>query len=120
MVCLARRAPECSLRPHPAADVVVRPLNFTVRRQRMTDAHRAEPLIAAGRFEDAFDQLLSELRRAPGSEDLLRIARALSSRVRSRCIDLACNKATDGSREHLALEALLRRIIEVTGEGFYA
>ena len=32
MVCLAPRAPEDSVRPRPPFDVVVRPLNFTVRR----------------------------------------------------------------------------------------
>ena len=85
----------------------------------MTDAYNAEQLIAADRFEEAFDQLLRELRQTPGSKELLRVARALSSRVRSKCIDLGCNKATDGSRKHLALEALPRKIVEVTGEGIY-
>ena len=34
MVCLAPRAPRDSVRPRRLSDVVVRPLNFTVRRQQ--------------------------------------------------------------------------------------
>ena len=115
----APRARGKIMRPRHLRGSSGRPLNFTVRRQHMSDKGDVEQLIASGRFEEAFDWLLSRLNQAPGSENLLRISRVLSSRVRSKCIDLSCNKATDGSREHLALEALLRKIIEVNGEGFY-
>lgn len=76
-------------------------------------------LIASSQFLAAYNALASELERTPSSKELLDISRLLSGKIRSTCMDLACNKATDGSREAMELEALLRRTIKLNGEGIY-
>lgn len=78
-----------------------------------------ELLIESSQFLAAYNVLASELGRAPSSNELLDASRLLSGRIRSKCMDLACNKATDGSREAMELETLLRRVIKLNGEGIY-
>jgi hypothetical protein len=78
-----------------------------------------EHLIQIGAFQQAYERLVAELAGAPISKELIYLSRILSSRVRSRCIDLASNKATDGSAEVTRLEGLLQKIIEINGEDVY-
>ncbi len=78
-----------------------------------------EWLIARGPLRTASDRLLVGLHESSEDGELLRLSHVLSARLRSRCMDLANNKATDGSAEAFEMEALLRRIIAINGEGIY-
>ena len=55
----------------------------------------------------------------PKNELALELSRNLSENVRSRCIALASNKATEMSNETYETEALLRVIIRLNGETIY-
>lgn len=85
----------------------------------MTESEEIKRLIDAGHFADAYERLASALGHAPNSEELMAASRVLSARIRSKCIDLACNRATDGSPQAVELEALLRKVITINGEGLY-
>jgi len=76
-------------------------------------------LIAVGDLSTATDRLVLHLEQAPSDIELLALSRKLSACLRSRCMDLACNKATDGSAEAVEFEVLLRRVIALNGEGIY-
>lgn len=76
-------------------------------------------LIENSQFLASYNALASELGRAPSSKELFDVSHLLSGKIRSKCMDLACNKATDGSREAMELEALLRKVIKLNGEGIY-
>jgi hypothetical protein len=88
---------------------------ISLRRHNVTSTNITY-LIEIGAFQQAYEQLVDELIGMPDSKELMGLSRVLSERVRSKCIDLACNKATDGSAAALQLEALLKKIIEVNGE----
>jgi hypothetical protein len=62
---------------------------------------------------------VAELVAAADSKKPMRLSRVLSARVRSRCISLACNKATEGSAEALQLEGFPATVIEINGEHIY-
>lgn len=75
--------------------------------------------IADGDLSTATDRLVLLMEQAPSDVELLELSRNLSARLRSRCMDLAHNKATDGSAEAFECEELLRRVIALNGEGIY-
>lgn len=79
----------------------------------------AENLIEAGEFQQAYEEIVADLATARDSNELIRLSRVLSGKVRSKCMDLACNKATDGSPLAKELEALLRKIGAINGEDVY-
>ena len=80
----------------------------------MSPLDEIELLIESSQFLAAYNALASELERTPSSKELLNISRLLSGKIRSKCMDLASSKASDGS-----LEALLRKVIKLNGEGVY-
>ena len=82
-------------------------------------SQRAEVSLRIGAFQQAYERIVAELVAAADSKELMRLSRVLSARVRSRCIYLACNKATDGSAEALQLEGFLEKVIEINGEDIY-
>ena len=75
--------------------------------------------IENSQFIRAYELILNELEYNPENKKLLELSKSLSSRVRSRCMDLACNKATEMSAEAFETEALLRVIIKLNGESIY-
>ncbi|MDY0747759.1 hypothetical protein SNE35_24865 [Paucibacter sp. R3-3] len=85
----------------------------------MQELRSIEQLISGGLLAAATEELLLRLEQAPADKELIRVSSNLSARLRSRCMNLACNKATDGSLEAIELEDLLRRVIAFNGEGIY-
>ena len=75
--------------------------------------------IESSQFIRAYELILNGLEVNPENEKLLELSKSLSSHVRSRCMDLACNKATEMSAETYETEALLRVIIKLNGESVY-
>ncbi len=76
-------------------------------------------LIDDGNFEQAYCELISCIAKTSLSPEMLTLSSRLSKEVRYKCLLLSSNKATDGSPEVFKLEALLREIIKINGEGFY-
>jgi hypothetical protein len=76
-------------------------------------------LIEDGHFDQAFSELSSLISAASLNAELLALSRLLSKEIRHKCMALSCNKATDGSPEVFQLEALLREVIKINGEGIY-
>ncbi|AXF86519.1 hypothetical protein DTO96_102274 [Ephemeroptericola cinctiostellae] len=85
----------------------------------MSPLYEIKLLIESSQFLSAYNALASELSQAPSSKELLNVSHLLSRKIRSKCMDLACNKATDGSREAMELESLLQKVIKLNGEGIY-
>jgi hypothetical protein len=85
----------------------------------MDDALMALRHIDRGEYTCAYERILSGLDRTPGNVNLIAASRQLSSALRSECIGLASNKRTDGSLLAMELEALLRAVIRINGEGIY-
>ncbi len=83
------------------------------------DAAKGNHLIEQGQFIGAYELLINELSENPKSVAVVEISKKLSAQVRSRCMDLACNKATEMSAETHECEALLRLIIKLNGETIY-
>jgi hypothetical protein len=75
--------------------------------------------IESSQFIRAYELILNGLEHNPQNKQLLELSKSLSSHVRSRCMELACNKATDMSVEAYESEALLRIIIKLNGESIY-
>lgn len=76
-------------------------------------------LIEQSRFIEAYELISLELINESENVQALELSRDLSARVRSRCIDLGSNKATEMSKETHETEALLRVIIRLNGETVY-
>ena len=71
-----------------------------------TDASRIGSLIEAAELLKALWVLRDALARNPGDQSLLRLAAKLAEAAESKAMDLACNKATDGSRQAQEIEAI--------------
>jgi len=80
---------------------------------------KIQQLISESRFIQAYELISLELMNEPKNELALELSRILSENVRSRCIALASNKATEMSNETYETEALLRVIIRLNGETIY-
>lgn len=85
----------------------------------MDDASKIQRHIDRGEYVCAYESILSGLDKAPETAVFLSLSRELSRVLRSECMGLACNKATDGSLRAMELEALLRAVIRINGEGIY-
>jgi hypothetical protein len=64
-------------------------------------------------------RLIEDMNFAEAHHALLARAVKLSAKIRNQCMLLSANRATDGSPEVFRLEALLRDVIQISGEGFY-
>ena len=82
----------------------------------LPDPDRWNLLLEQDRLADAGELLIEHLTEQPTDAALLALSRQLCQRLRTRCMGLACNKATEGSREARELEALLRQLIAFNGE----
>ena len=83
------------------------------------DIEKITNFIDGSQFIRAYELILNELENNPKNAEALELSKKLSGRVRSRCMDLACNKATEMSSEAYETEALLRIIIKINGESVY-
>jgi hypothetical protein len=85
----------------------------------MDDASKIQRHIDRGEYVCAYESILSGFDEAPKSAAFLSLSCELSRALRSECMRLASNKATDGSLSAGELEALLRAVIRLNGEGIY-
>ena len=85
----------------------------------MDDSSKIQMHIDRGQYVCAYERILTGFDKEPESEVFLSLSRKLSRVLRSECMDLASNKATDGSLKAMELEALLRAVIRLNGEGIY-
>jgi len=83
------------------------------------DYEKIQRLINESNFIQAYELISKKLINEPKNEQALELSRNLSAQVRSRCMDLASNKATEMSNEAYETEALLRVVIRLNGEGIY-
>lgn len=81
--------------------------------------HEVSNLIDHGDFESAYRALNSLIASTSLNSELLALSRLLSKEIRNKCMELSSNRATDGSPEVFQLEALLREVIKINGEGIY-
>jgi hypothetical protein len=77
-----------------------------------TDASGIESLIEAAQLSKALWLLRDALARSPRDQSLLTLAAKLAAAAESKAMDLACNKATDGSRQAQEMEAIARQARE--------
>ena len=75
--------------------------------------------IDAGAFIQAYRALLLGLEAAPRDDVLLAMSSRLASALRSRGWSLGSSKATEQSEELHEIEALLRLVLRLNGEGLY-
>ncbi len=80
---------------------------------------RIDRWIETGSFIQAYHALLLGLEAAPGDAALLAGSSRLASVLRSRGWSLGSSKATEQSEELHEIEALLRLVLRLTGEGLY-
>ena len=85
----------------------------------MNDSLKAQRHIDRGEYICAYESILTGLDKSRGDSDLLAVSRQLSSVLRSKCIGLASNKATDVSLMAKELEPLLRAVNRLSGDGVY-
>jgi hypothetical protein len=85
----------------------------------MDDASKIQRHIDRGEYLCAYESILSGFDKAPKSAVFLSLSCELSRVLRSECMGLASNKATDGSLRAMELEALLRAVVRLNGEGIY-
>lgn len=85
----------------------------------MSQKMNIEQMTENGQFELAYREISSQIGMTYLNPELLSLSRQLSSSIRNRCMDLSCSRATDGSPEVFELEALLRKVIQINGEGIY-
>ena len=71
-------------------------------------------------FDQAFRELMSRINVEHRTSELILLSRQLSAKIRQKSMELACNKATDCSPEAYELDELLRKVIQINGEGIYA
>ena len=82
-------------------------------------AREIAALARQARYEDAYRVGKRALEKDPGNEHVIDALKDVTAALRSRCMDLASNKATEFSPELKEKEALLRKINPLTGEGMY-
>jgi hypothetical protein len=70
------------------------------------EVSRIESLIEAGQLSKALWLLRDAFARSPQAGLLIRLAATLAAAAESKAMDLACNKATDGSRQAQEVEAI--------------
>ena len=85
----------------------------------MDDESKVQRHIGRGEYVCAYEGILSGLDQFPGSAVFISLSRELSRVLRSECMALAGNKATDGSMRAMEWEALLRAVTRLNGEGIY-
>ena len=83
------------------------------------DIEKIDKLMDQSMFLQAYELISSALLDDTNNKSALRLSYTLSAAVRSRCHDLAANKATEMSPEAYETEALLRIIIRLNGETAY-
>ena len=76
-------------------------------------------LIESSQYQQAYELIVSELKKHPENAVLIELSKKLSACVRGRCMELASNKATEMSTEAYSTEALLKDIIKLNGESIY-
>ena len=84
-----------------------------------TPVARIDHWIDAGSFVQAYRALLLGLEAAPRDDVLLAMSSRLASALRSRGWSLGSSKATEQSEELHEIEALLRLVLRLNGEGLY-
>jgi hypothetical protein len=77
---------------------------------------RIEDLVGKRQFRAAVELLCAEIAQAGTPAEFLHCSRWLSSRLRSRCMDLAYKKASEGGTEEQELGTLLCEVIRFNGE----
>ena len=82
-------------------------------------AQEIAALARQARYEDAYQVGKRALQEDPGNERVIDALKAVTAVLRSRCMDLASNKATEFSPELVEKEALLRKINRLTGQEMY-
>lgn len=82
-------------------------------------AEKIRELGDEGKYEEAYALAKRALEKEPDNESILKSFRTVTGRLRSRCLDLACNKATEFSEELSQSEALLRKMITVAREDMH-
>lgn len=80
---------------------------------------RIDHWIETGSFIQAYRALLLGLEACPGDGALLAASSRLASALRSRGWSLGSSKATEQSEELHEIEALLRLVLRLNGEGVY-
>ena len=85
----------------------------------MKPAQEIATLARQARYEDAYRVGKRALEKHPGNERIIAALKKVTATLRSRCMDLASNKATEFSPELKEKEALLRKINPLTGQGMY-
>jgi hypothetical protein len=80
---------------------------------------RIEDLVGKRQFRAAVEVLTAELAQGAAPAELLHCSRWLSSRLRSRSMDLAYKKASEGAAEEQDLGKLLSAVIQFNGEDVY-
>ena len=80
---------------------------------------RIDRCIGPGSFIQAYRALLLGLEACPGDGALLAASNRLASALRSRGWSLGSSKATEQSEELHEIEALLRLVLRLNGEGLY-
>jgi hypothetical protein len=81
--------------------------------------HDVLRLVEESNFTEVHHALLACVNAAGLPPEVVALARKLSAEIRNRCMQLSANRATDGSPEVFRLEALLRDVVQISGEGFY-
>ncbi len=76
-------------------------------------------LIENSHYKLAYELIFKSLEINPNNVELLELSKKLSACVRSQCMELACNKATEMSSKAYESEALLKAIIKLNGESIY-
>ena len=83
------------------------------------DIEKIKAYITTERYISAYELLLGELTASPDNRKAIELSKELSSHIRSRCMDLAYDKATEMSKEAFEMEALLKVVIRLNGETVY-
>jgi|GEM_PF-7096332 len=74
------------------------------------DVSGIDGLIESGRFFEAWGRIRERFRSDSENPEAIRLMHLLSSRLYSKCLGLACSRATEFSEELHRLEALLREV----------
>lgn len=85
----------------------------------MKIADQIDRHVDAGNYSEALRLGLKAGADGVPEPEVMKSMFRFTAKLRSDCMDMACNKATDGGPEHLALEAMLCKANEVTGEDMY-
>lgn len=80
---------------------------------------RIDRWIKMGSYIQAYPALLVGLEAWPGDQALLAASSRLAAVLRSRGWDLGSTKATEQSEQLHEIEAMLRLVIRLNGEGIY-